>query len=353
MQVNVQRPVEVDVDVFRKAEALGGLVPGDSFDYENAQGGISRLKVCSLYDLPENMTNPYLYCFGGVMTAPFYAMEVLRFYAKQTGKLLEFVSSGKEGNKGLFEKVFYREEGLVCKTEYDSYYAIMTKMCDPEWVYANYEPCEDDSTEGNLIEMYDFAVARGLDEVTYILVTGNPYYDKRLAAEWMLQLKSPRFKDVKVNLVMVHSPIFLTDSRIAVPEARISEIYLGYIAACLGPLAKDTITFEGKTSSAKPERYLMPGVQEADWEEFRDIIVNYSNMGWPDYQKILYGIPHEDAVANVLLSDLFAKTSFAPMDYDYGIEGHLYRYQYFLGDEYHGGDFLTYLRSTNNKRFFE
>ena len=289
------------------------------------------------------------------MTAPFYGMEILGHYAEQTGELLPLLSSGKEGNKGLFKKLFYRKEGLIRKTEYDAYYAIMNRMGDHDWVYQNYEECNDDDTAGNLIEMYDFAKSRGFDEITFVICTGNPFYDKRLLAEWMWQLKDPKFSEVRVNLVLAHCPVFLTFNRVSVPEARMTEIYLGYIAACLGPLAKDTITLDGKTESEKPERYLMPGVAEADWEEFRDIIVDYSNMGWPNYQEILYGIPHEEAVANIILSDVFAKASYSPRDYDYGIDGHIYRYQAFLGGAYSAtkhGSFLEYLKSTTDKKFF-
>ncbi len=348
------RPIDVNLSTIFKAEKLGGLVPGESFEYPNAQGTTSVLKVCSLYDLPKNMVNPYLYCFGGVMTAPFYAMEIARFYAKQTGELLPFVSSGKEGNKGLFKKLFYRKGGLIRGTEYDAYYNIMSRMADEKWVRANYETCEDDDSEGNLIEMYDFAKSRGMEEITLVLCTGNPFYDKRLAAEWMYQLKQEKFAEVKVNLVMVHCPLFLTYNRVSIPEARMGEIFLGYVAACLGPLAKDTITFDGETTSEKPERYLMPGVAEADWEEFREIICHFSNMGWPNYQEILYGISHEEAVANIIMADLFAKNSFTPRDYDYGIDGHIYRYQNFLGGAFNGvkESFLDYLKNTTDKKFF-
>lgn len=122
----------------------------------------------------------------------------------------------------------------------------------------------------------------------------------------------------KVNLVLAHCPIFLPETLTAVPEAKIYEIYLGYIAASLGPLKKDTVRFNGVTKSEKPERYAMPGVFGADWERFRDIIVNYSNMGWPNYQEILYGIDHKEAVANIILSDLFARASYTPEEYDNG-----------------------------------
>ena len=99
----------------------------------------------------------------------------------------------------------------------------------------------------------------------------------------------------------------------------------------------------------------MPGVAKADWEEFRDIICYFSNMGWPNYQELLYGISHEEAVANIILADLFAKKSYSPRDYDYGIEGHIWRYQNFLGDAYNSDkeSFLEYLKNTTDKKFFE
>ena len=355
VNVNVERPLNISLNTIFDAEKLGGLEPGMFFMYPNAQGTISTARVCSLYNLPKDMVNPYLYCFGGIMTAPFYAMEILRFYAKQTGELLPFVSSGKEGNKGLFKKLFYRKQGFIIKTEYDAYYEIMARLADRQWVYANYEECNDDDSEGNLIEMYEFAKKRKLEEITLVICTGNPFYDKRLLAEWMWQLKAEKFADVRVNLVLAHCPLFLTFNRVSVPEARMTEIYLGYIAACIGPLAKDTITFDGKKNSEKVERYLMPGVKDADWEKFRDIIVDYSNMGWPNYQEILYCIPHEEAVANIILADLFAKNSYSPGDYDYGIEGHIYRYQAFLGGTFRPSrqSFLEYLNATTDKKFFE
>lgn len=349
------RPIDVNLSTIFKAEKLGGLVPGTSFEYPNAQGSTSILKVCSLYDLPKDMVNPFVWGGGGVMTVPFYVMEIVRTYADQTGEVLPFISTGKEGNKGLFKKLFYRKSGLISKTEYDAYYNIMCRMADENWVRANYEKCEDDDSEGNLVELYDFAKSRSMKEVTFVICTGNPFYDKRLAAEWMYQLKQEKFAEVKVNLVMVHCPLFLTYNRVSIPEARMGEIFLGYVAACLGPLAKDTITFDGETTSEKPERYLMPGVAEADWEEFREIICHFSNMGWPDYQELLYGISHEEAVANVILADLFAKHSYSPRNYDYGIEGHIWRYQNFLGGAYNGmkESFLDYLINTTDKKFFE
>jgi hypothetical protein len=342
-------------EVINAAEKLGGLEPGMTFDYANAQGGTSTARVCSLYDLPKDMVKPYLCGFGGVMTVPLYAMEILRSYAEQTGEVLPFVSCGKEGNKGLFQKLFYRDNGIIRKTEYDSYYKIMSYLAGPEYAYANYKECNDDDTEGNLVELYQFAKEKGLQEITLVLCTGNPFYDKRLLAEWMWQLKQEKFADVKINLVCVHCPVFysLTQQAVYLPEARISEIFNGYIAACLGPLAKDTISFDGKTTSANPERYLMPGVAEADWEMFRELIVDYSNMGWPNYQEDLYGIPHEEAVLNVIIADLFARASYEPQDYDTAILCHIKRYRNFLGGAYNPQmPLIDYLVNTNDTRFF-
>lgn len=349
------RPVMWSTSLIKEAENLGGLKPGVEFEYPNAQGKTSVARVVDLYDLPENMVNPYLYCFSGIMHAPMYAFEALRFFAKKTGQVLPFISSGKEGNKGLFKDLFYRESGLIRGTEYDSYYRIMAELADYDWVYQNYTKCDDDDTEGNLVELYDFAKSKGLEEVTYVMVSGNPYYDKRLLAEWMWQLKQPKFAQVKINLVLAHCPVWYTYNTKAIPEARIGhEIAMGYIAASLGPLYKDTISFEGKTESEHPERYLMPGVENADWGMFENLIENHSNMGWPNYQELLYGVDHETAVGNIILSDVFARASFSPDDYDRGIFMMLDDYKHFLGGGYDESDqtFGEYLKRTTERKFF-
>jgi len=351
VEVLQPRYFRLELETLLKAEQLGGLFPGTSFSYLNAQGGISIARVCSLYELPDDMVNPYLYVFGGHMMAPFYAMEILRIYYKQKKRLLPFLTSGKEGNKGLFKKLYDRKEGIVIKTEYDAYCNIMAMLTSHEYAFANYEEFTDDDTAGNLIEMYEFALRHDLKEITLILCTGNPYYDKRLLAEWMYQLKDGKFAEVRINLVLVHCPLFVTFLKHAVPEARFTEIYAGYVAACLGPLAKDTITFDGKTTSEKPERYLMPGVTEADWEPFRDLIVNFSNMGWPNYQELLYGIGHEEAVANIILSDLFARNSYTTEEYDNGIRATVDRYKRFL-DAKPSQSLGDYLLATTDQKFF-
>ena len=357
-RVEVLKPRNVffSPSVIDAAEKLGGLEPGMTFDYPNAQGCMSTARVCSLYDLPKDMVNPYLCILGGHQLAAFYAMEILRFYAKQIGIVLPAVTTGKEGNKGLFQKLFYRKSGLIIRTEYYAYSKTLSLLTSDEYAFANYKECDDTDTEGNLIELYQFAKEKELKEITLVLCTGNPFYDKRLLAEWMWQLKQDKFADVKINLVCAHCPVFysLTKMSLYVPEARISEIFNGYLAACLGPLTKDTVDFDGKKNSARPERYLMPDVKEADWEMFRELIVDYSNMGWNNYQELLYGIPHEEAVMNVIISHLFAWNSYTPGDYDYGMICHMERYHRFLGGSC-GADqsLLDYLVNTNETKFFE
>lgn len=341
-----------DEDLFmqalEEAEKIGGCRPGTKYRYVDARGENAVAKVCSLYKLPSRMVNPYLVVFSGMMTAPIYAMEILRFYAKQHDELLPLVAIGKGGNKGLYESVFNRQEGIMIGSEYGAYLNMLEMMAPSGYVRQNEKVFTDMDTEGNLYELYRFAQEQNLDEVTYVLCTGNFSYDKRLLAEWMLMLKRPEFAGVKINIVLAHCPLCLN---FQVPEGHLSEIMLGYIAASIGPLMKDTISFDGKTSSEHPERYLMPGVANAKWHLVQDIISEYSNMGWPNYMEILYGEDHKVAVAKIILSDLLAKNSFTPEMYDRGIQQDITNYQSLVG-KYYGGSFLRYLKNTIDYEFF-
>lgn len=137
-------------------------------------------------------------------------------------------------------------------------------------------------------------------------------------------------------------------------DGHLSETMLGYIAASLGPLMKDTVTFDGSSSSENPERYLMPGVAEADWSVFKELISEFSNMGWPNYAELLYGTAHEEAILDIILSDLHARGSFTKDSYDEGLAEDLEAYQQFVG-KYEGGEnlahFIDYLQSTPEKYF--
>ena len=74
-------------------------------------------------------------------------------------------------------------------------------------------------------------------------------------------------------------------------------------------------------------------------------------MGWPNYEEILFGSNHEDAVTNVLVADLYARASFTEDSYDDEIRQDVAEYQKFAG-AYDGGDFLTYLQNTPETSIF-
>ena len=333
------------------AERIGGCRPGETYDYPTPHG-VMTAKVVDLYKLPTDMVNPMVLYFSGCLTAPFYAMEVIRWHAKRTGQLLDSLSCGKEGNKGLFLNVFNRKEGIVVGTEYNANYNIMELMAPRQYVRKHERQFLDTDTLENLKAVYQMAEADGVSEVTLVLVTGQPWYDKRLLAEWMYELRKTEYDKVKINLVLAHCPLCLGGH---LPEAHPSEILLGYIQASIGPLMKDTITFDGKTDSAKPERYLMPDVKEANWEAIRPIIAYYGNMGWPNYEELLYGTPHEEAVENIILADLFARASFTPEKYDQAVLDDVRLYQKVIGT-FSGTsekDFLNWCKKSPERKFFD
>ena len=77
-------------------------------------------------------------------------------------------------------------------------------------------------------------------------------------------------------------------------------------------------------------------------------------MGWPNYAELLYGTAHEEAVLDIILSDLHARGSFTKDSYDEGLAEDLEAYQQFVG-KYEGGEnlahFIDYLQSTPEKYF--
>lgn len=376
IQVTEPRVFSGDIiKTLKLAEEVGGCKAGEEFEYINAQGGKSVFRVCELNNIPKDLVNPVLAGFSGTMALPTYLMEAVRFYAKQTGKLLPLLLVGKEGNKGLFGKVFDRTEGmmivlplllvgeeankglfgkafdhaegLMIEAENKTYMNILELMAPSAWVRENERVCQDTDTAGNLDELAAFARARG-EEVTFILCTGQPWYDKRVVAEFAWHAREEKYKDVKMNFVLVHCPLYLN---FHVIDGRPSELSLGYAQASVGPLCKDTIGFDGTTESAHPERYLMPGVKEFDWGQLEELIKHHANMGWPNYEEILFGSNHEDAVTNVLVADLYARASFTEDSYDEEIRQDVAEYQKFAG-VYDGGDFLTYLKNTPDTSFF-
>ena len=331
---------------------VGGARPGEEYGYIDAREEIVNAKVYDLYDLPANLTNPFLVCFSGCMTAPIYTMESLRWHYKVTGELLRIFCTGKEGNKGLYRSVFERENGIMVKTEAEAYLRCLSLLGDEKFMRQYERAVADTDTHGNIDEMYAMAKSLGLKEATFLLVSGNSTYDKRLLAEGMLQLRDKKYADVKINLCIVHCP---PRYDFAVPEGHLTEILLGYYAASLGPLAKDTTPL---SLSLKPcegaERYALPGLEDVDWGVFRSLISGYSNMGWPNYQELLYGVPYEEAVLNIILSDLRARSCFTPESYDKALLQDIERYQAFLGGAYvQGESFEKYLERTPDAKFFE
>lgn len=335
--------------VLEYAEKIGGCLPGEEYIYPNAQGTTSVARVAGLYKLPADMVNPVLVCFSGIMTAHLYAFEAVRWYAKQQNTILPLLCIGKSGNKGLYESVFNRSYGLMIGAEYVAYKNAFSLLGPESWVRANERNCQDIDTAGNFDELYEFAKASGKEETTFVLCSGNFSYDKRLLAEFMLKAADEKYSDVKLSFVLVHCPLC---TGFSVVDGHISETMLGYVAASIGPLLKDTITFDGQTTSAHPERYLMPGVAEADWNVFKELICDFSNMGWPNYAELLYGVSHQEAVKGIIFSDLYARASFTAEIYDGGILEDIARYQEFIG-QYCGGDFLTYLKNTPDYNYFK
>lgn len=314
-------------EVIKYAIEVGGAAHGTQYQYRNAQEGISEAKVYDLYKIPENLVNPMLVCFSGYVPAAFYALEAHRAYKVKYNSELPIFATGKGGNKGLFEKVFNNREGLMVDTEAEMYMRIMEQFLDSDVVRQNQRAISDTDTKGNFGEMYQLAKAKGWDEITLILCSGQPWYTKRLLAEGMLEYGKPEYADVKINLVVLDCPLTVG---MTIPEGHVSEVMLGYIAASLGPLTKDTtpLVLDDVPDFSK-ERYLLPEVAEADWSMFEELITHYSNMGWPNYQELLYGVDHQTAVFNIIMADLRARRSFSKKSYEDSIKIGINMYENF------------------------
>lgn len=296
--------------IIRYAIEVGGAKHGTEYQYRNAQGGTSTARVCDLYQIPLDLKNPYLVCFSGYMPAWQYTLEAWRANKQKNIATLPIFVTGKGGNKGLFASVFNRENGIMVESEAEAYMR-MLEMLIGYYARRHQQEVKDMDTKGNFESMYQMAKAKGHDEATFILCSGQPWYTKRLLAEGMLEFGKPEYADIKINLIVLDCPLTL-DS--LTPEGHLSEIMLGYIAASLGPLTKDTCSLDEPDFSK--ERYLLPGVAEADWSIFEELITFYSNMGWPNYQELLYGVDHETAVYNIIEADLRARNSFSAERYD-------------------------------------
>ena len=133
----------------------------------------------------------------------------------------------------------------------------------------------------------------------------------------------------------------------------LSELLLGYVAASLGPMLKDTTPLSTDIlPDFTKERYLLPETEDEDWGCFRELITEYSNMGWPNYQELIYGIDHETAVENIILADLHARSSFSPEGYDEALRADIKKYQEFVGEYKQGTPFLEFLINSPDEGFF-
>ncbi|MFI3241080.1 MAG: hypothetical protein R3Y43_00770 [Alphaproteobacteria bacterium] len=292
------------------AYEVGSLMPGSEFVYPTNYGYMTASVVDVNTKLQKSTVPTYLVCFSGHQVAHLHTAEV---YYLNDDRVDGVLAIGKCGNKGLLETVYNREEGTMVWAEYEGYLRLLDQMLPEGVARANQQICEDTDTQGNFDEMYKFAKAKGLNRVRFVLCTGNPFYERRLLAELMLWLKS-NAKDVEMEIVVSHLPL-KTDFNVYDGKMG-EEMFFGYIAAGIGPLTKDTITIQGKTNSANPERYASKAISGFDWTRVQNIITYYSNMGWPNYQELLYGVPHDEAVENILISHVYAYLSFTPEDYD-------------------------------------
>ncbi len=325
------------VNVIRYAIEVGGCQHGTKFTAPktrlNAEGEVEvfgkiTAEVVDLYRIPNLRGNCVLSVFSGYMPAGIYALEAVRAYKAHYGKDLPIFATGKGGNKGLYADVFNRSQGIMVDTEAEAYMRIMERVLPSYDVRHFQRSVADIDTKGNFSEMYQLAKAQGWQEATFILCAGQPWYTKRLIAEGLLELGKPEYADVKMNLIVLDCPITLDSST---PEGHLSEIMLGYIAASLGPLSKDTTPLVKNTvPDFSKERYDLLADENVDWSKFEKLITGYSNMGWPNYQELLYGVDHETAVYNVILSDLRARASFTPEQYDEAIKWDIDCYKRFV-----------------------
>jgi len=326
--IQAHRPISIE-DVYYWAEEYGGIEVNQRFNYPNAQNTTSTAITCTIDGVPK-VKNPFVVALSGSITAPLYALDVIRHYAKKYNQLLPFIAVGNHDT--LFSKLYKRDKGIVTKSEADAYCNIMS-MLSPE-CYANKyrQDLDDIFYNENLRGLYAFAKLRGFDEVSFILCSGQPWYDKRLLGKWMYMLQHWDFKDVKVNLVLVHCPAWLNGHT---PDNQISKISLARVANSIGILTHRTAKLDGKSeivSPLSPQRYVIKqGLPKQNYCMFEQVIKHYNALGLPVYSSTMFNTKFKQAVEDMFLAYLYAYESYTPEEYEDGIRRDIAFYQNTVG----------------------
>ena len=312
-------------DVFFWAQEIGGLCPNQTFTYPNAQGSYSTAITCSINGVPR-LKNPFVVAHHGLVTAPLYALDVIRYYAKKYHELLPFIAIGK--HNVIFDKLYNRNSGIICKSEANAYYNIMSMLAPESYARKYQKATEANFYVDNIEGLYYFAKAQGLDEISLILCSGQSSSDKAILSRWMYMLKDDKFADIKINLALVICPMWLKGNT---PDNYQSEISLSRQACNIGEMMQDTITFDGQTKSSSPKRYSLQSTAKSYFKAFEYIIKNYNCFGHPLHSHELYGTNFKDAVEEVFKACLWADASFVPEDYENGIKIDIAEYKSIVG----------------------
>lgn len=347
-----------------KSSDIGGLKPGYTMRYPT-YSGYNVIKVCSLDDLPEKMVNPKIVCFSGYLAAWVLALEILRRLGQETDTLTEILAIGKECNKGLYKDVYEANYGLIRNTEYETYLNTLEQILPRSFVRKNQQIFEDIDTAGNLRELYRFAREKGMKEVTYILATGQPWYDKRVVGEFPLPfiLNPEEYKDVKVNFVLVHSPLWLTGH---LPENSVNPIAVGYSLASIGPLLQNYICLQDDYSYScffeKKERVNhLPNEllirTHPFWKESEPYFMWGNNMGWPDYEIRRYDCCKQKAIEHIHISHLVALSCISKQKYESGLEETIKDYKsyfsYLPADNASEKEILEWCKESPKESYFD
>ena len=314
--VNAWRALPIE-DVFYWGEEYGGIAPNSKFNYNGACA-----ITCSINGIPK-MKNPFVVALSGQVTAPFYALDAIRYYAEKYHELLPFIAIGNSHDV-IFDKLYCRRKGIFnSHSEADIYYNIMSKLTSETYArkyqqeIKNFVPYYSEHLEG----LHHFALAKDLDEVTFIICSGQASYDRCMLSRWLYLLNDPQLNEVKINLVVVKCPTWLNGNT---PDNKISEISLGRVAHNIGEMVRGTTPFR---NNPHPYRYNMCCANSGQFTAFEDIIKNFNCFGHPQHSHELYGTKFNDAIKEVFKAVVYAAKSYSIKDYEEGIMKDIEFYQ--------------------------